>query len=99
MAGGYQRRGGQGKAGALLFLVLLGAALILRFGQSEPLRQARETLQDVTELQLDTGQYEQALEMLGRGFVRITEPEGQLAAFSRQLLGLQQHAGAAEKAP
>ena len=99
MAGGYQRRGGQSRAGVLLFLVLLAAALILRFGQSEPLRQARETLQDVTELQLDTGQYMQALETMGRGFVRITEPEGQLAAFSRQLLGLRQHAGATEKAP
>ena len=83
----------------MLFLALLAAAFILRFGQSEPLRQARETLQDVTELQLDTGPYERALETLGRGFVRITEPEGQLAAFSRRLLGLRQHAGATEKAP
>ena len=99
MAGGNKRRAGQSRAGVLLFLVLLGAALILRFGQSEPLRQARETLQDVAELQLDTGQYEQALETLGRGFVRITEPEGQLAAFSRRLLGLRQHTGATEKAP
>ena len=80
-------------------MVLLTAALVLRFGQSEPLRQARAALQDVTELRLDTGQYEQALETLGRGFVQITEPEGRLAALSRQLLGLRQHTGVIEKAP
>lgn len=85
-----RRREAAGRGGGklLLFLLVLGGTLLLRFGQSLPLVQARESIAQLTQQPWESGDYEAALETLGRGFVCMTEPEGALAQTGRQLLGL-----------
>lgn len=89
-----RRRENAGRGGGklLLFLLVLGGTLLLRFGQSLPLVQARESIVQLTQQPWESDDYEAALETLGRGFVRMTEPEGALAQTGRQLLGLKSRA-------
>lgn len=88
MAARKKKESGHGAGKALLFLLVLCGALLLRFGQGEPLRRARETMQTVAGQQLEALDYETAIETMGRGFARMIQPEGILAEAGRLLLGL-----------
>jgi len=71
-----------GRGGWLLLLVL-GLALLIAYGGSEPIVELREQILAVWE-QLD---YEEALETLGRSFSGVEADKDTVAVFGQQILG------------
>lgn len=71
-----------GRGGWLLVLVI-GLALMIAYGGSEPIVELREQILSVWE-QLD---YEEALETLGRSFSGVEAEKDTVAVFSQQILG------------
>lgn len=92
-----KKSAGHGAGKLLLFLLVLCMTLLLRFGQGEPLRRAREALQVAAGQQLEQLDYEAAIETFSRGFAQMTRKDGVLSDAGRRLLGLK--SGNAAKTP
>ena len=71
-----------GKGGWILILVL-GFALLIAYGNSEPIVELREQILSVWE-QLN---YEEALETLGRSFSMDEDKKNAVAVFGQEILG------------
>ena len=71
-----------GRSGWLVVL-LVGLALLIAYGGSEPIVELREQILSAWE-QLD---YEDALETLGRSFSGVEADKDTVAVFSQQILG------------
>ena len=72
-----------GGRGGWLLLFVLGLALLIAYGGSEPIVELREQILSAWE-QLD---YEEALETLGRSFSGVEAEKDTVAVFSQQILG------------
>lgn len=79
------RRTKQSSGGAILFFLFLGAALLVRYGESERLVQFRQTVGAY----IETMDYEEAIETIGRGFREATAEDGAIAVFGREILGFE----------
>ena len=66
-----------------LVVLLVGLALLIAYGGSEPIVELREQILSAWE-QLD---YEDALETLGRSFSGVEADKDTVAVFSQQILG------------
>lgn len=88
MAARKKKSAGHGAGKLILFLLVLCVALLLRFGQGQPLRRAREAIQIAAGQQLEHLDYEAAAEAFSRGFAQMTQKDGTLADVGRRLLGL-----------
>ena len=66
-----------------LIVLLVGLALLIAYGGSEPIVELREQILSAWE-QLD---YEDALETLGRSFSGVEADKDTVAVFSQQILG------------
>lgn len=83
-----KKSAGHGAGKLLLFLLVLCMALLLRFGQGQPLRRAREAIQIAAEEHLEHLDYEAAVETFSRGFAQMTQKDGVLSDAGRRILGL-----------
>ena len=72
-----------GGHGGWLVVLLVGLALLIAYGGSEPIVELREQILSAWE-QLD---YEDALETLGRSFSGVEADKDTVAVFSQQILG------------
>ncbi len=72
-----------GGRGGWLVVLLVGLALLIAYGGSEPIVELREQILSAWE-QLD---YEDALETLGRSFSGVEADKDTVAVFSQQILG------------
>lgn len=72
-----------GGRGGWLLLLMIGLALLIAYGGSEPIVELREQILTVWE-QLD---YEEALETLGRSFSGVEADKDTVAVFGQQILG------------
>ena len=72
-----------GGRGGWLIVLLVGLALLIAYGGSEPIVELREQILSAWE-QLD---YEDALETLGRSFSGVEADKDTVAVFSQQILG------------
>ena len=72
-----------GSHGGWLVVLLVGLALLIAYGGSEPIVELREQILSAWE-QLD---YEDALETLGRSFSGVEADKDTVAVFSQQILG------------
>ena len=72
-----------GGRGGWNLVLMVGLALLIAYGGSEPIVELREQILSVWE-QLD---YEEALETLGRSFSGVEADKDTVAVFSQQILG------------
>ena len=72
-----------GGHGCWLVVLLVGLALLIAYGGSEPIVELREQILSAWE-EMD---YEDALETLGRSFSGVEADKDTVAVFSQQILG------------
>ena len=72
-----------GGHGGWLVVLLVGLALLIAYGGSEPIVELREQILSAWE-EMD---YEDALETLGRSFSGVEADKDTVAVFSQQILG------------
>ena len=72
-----------GGCGGWILVLMVGLALLIAYGGSEPIVELREQILSAWE-QLD---YEEALETLGRSFSGVEADKDTVAVFSQQILG------------
>lgn len=86
--GSYGRGGGKRGGGALLFFLAAGAALVLRYGESDRLVQFRQEAQVWAETHLSGENYAQAVETLGRSILSLRGEDSTVGVFARDILGI-----------